>query len=81
MLLLSTEALNPFCLGAVEEICDYGEHGGVHEETVGRRATTLGDLEEVGYGGEKTAHKGGHYLIYKGVGVGGRNHKEEETEC
>ena len=54
MLLLPTEALNPFCLGAVEEICDYGEHGGVHEKTVCRGATSLGDLEEVGYGREKT---------------------------
>ena len=54
MLLLSTESLNPFCLRAMEEVGDYGEHGGVHKETVRRRSSGLGDLEEVGYGGEET---------------------------
>jgi hypothetical protein len=65
----------------MEEICDYGEHGRVYEETVCRGATSLGDLKEVRYGGEETAQEGGHYLIYKRVGVGGRYHKKEKSKC
>jgi len=54
MLFLPTEALNPFCLSTVEEVGNYGEHGGMHEETICRGATALSDLEEVGHGGEET---------------------------